>query len=81
MCLRACTRTGGNPGLNHPFRHAELFIFRTHLSLSKDARTGRSNIWEGQAANHSPFFDAIEDALIGGVRKMVGLAMEYAESR
>ncbi len=36
---------------------------------------------EEVAANHSPFFDANEDALIGGVRKMVGLAMEYAESR
>lgn len=32
-------------------------------------------------ANHSPFFDANEDALIVGVRIMVGLAMDYAGSR
>ncbi len=36
---------------------------------------------EEVAANHFPFFDANEDAPIGGVRKMVGLAMEYVESR
>jgi amidohydrolase len=29
-------------------------------------------------ANHSPFFDANEDALIVGVRMMVGLALDYA---
>ncbi len=29
-------------------------------------------------ANHSPFFDANEDALIVGVRTMVGLALDYA---
>jgi amidohydrolase len=32
-------------------------------------------------SNHSPFFDANEDALIVGVRTMVGLALEYAGSR
>ncbi len=33
----------------------------------------------GQAAsNHSPFFDASEEALIVGVRALVGLATEYA---
>ncbi len=36
---------------------------------------------EEVAANHSPFFDANEDALIVGVRMMVGLAMEHAGSR
>lgn len=41
---------------------------------------------EGVAANeapsnHSPFFDANEDALIVGVRTMVGLALDYAGSR
>jgi amidohydrolase len=29
-------------------------------------------------SNHSPFFDANEDALIVGVRTMVGLALDYA---
>ncbi len=29
-------------------------------------------------ANHSPLFDANEDALIIGVRTMVGLALDYA---
>lgn len=31
------------------------------------------------AANHSPFFDANEDALIVGVRTMVGLALDYPD--
>lgn len=31
-------------------------------------------------ANHSPFFDANEDALIVGVRTMVGLALDYASA-
>ena len=29
-------------------------------------------------SNHSPLFDANEDALIIGVRTMVGLALDYA---
>lgn len=32
------------------------------------------------ASNHSPFFDANEDALIVGVRTLVGLAMNYASA-
>ena len=30
-------------------------------------------------SNHSPLFDANEDALIIGVRTMVGLALDYAD--
>jgi amidohydrolase len=29
-------------------------------------------------SNHSPYFDANEDALIVGVRTMVGLALDYS---
>jgi len=32
-------------------------------------------------SNHSPYFDANEDALIVGVRTMVGLALDYAATR
>ena len=32
-------------------------------------------------ANHSPYFDANEDALIVGVRTMVGIALDYAHVR
>jgi amidohydrolase len=35
---------------------------------------------EDAPSNHSPFFDANEDALIVGVRTMVGLALDYADS-
>ncbi len=39
----------------------------------------KEGVTAGEApANHSPFFDANEDALIVGVRTMVGLALDYA---
>jgi amidohydrolase len=36
---------------------------------------------ENAPSNHSPFFDANEDALIVGVRAMVGMALDYAGTR
>ena len=55
----------------------KLFEFGTGLFLMLGVR--HDNLSADEApANHSPLFDANEDALIVGVRTMVGLALDYA---
>ncbi|HWM29715.1 MAG TPA: amidohydrolase [Woeseiaceae bacterium] len=59
------------------FAHFEQRIPGLYLMLG----VNKEGVGRGQAAsNHSPLFFANEDALIVGVRAMVGLALDYAES-
>jgi len=57
------------------FAHFQRHIPGLYLMLG----VNKEGVAAGEApANHSPFFDANEDALIVGVRTMVGLALDYA---
>ena len=59
------------------FAHFQRHIPGLYLMLGVNAE----GVAAGEApANHSPFFDANEDALIVGVRTMVGLALDYASA-
>ncbi|MEX2124029.1 MAG: amidohydrolase [Woeseia sp.] len=58
------------------FAHFEKRIPGLYLMLG----VNKDGVGRGEAAsNHSPHFFANEDALIVGVRTMVGLALDYAE--
>jgi amidohydrolase len=58
------------------FAHFQKRIPGLYLMLG----VNREGVGRGEAAsNHSPHFFANEDALIVGVRTMVGLALDYAE--
>jgi len=59
------------------FAHFQRTIPGLYLMLG----VNKEGVAAGEApANHSPFFDANEDALIVGVRTMVGLALDYASA-
>jgi len=59
------------------FAHFQRHIPGLYLMLG----VNKEGVAAGEApANHSPFFDANEDALIVGVRTMVGLALDYASA-
>lgn len=59
------------------FAHFEQRIPGLYLMLG----INKEGVGPGQAAsNHSPLFYVNEDALIVGVRTMVGLALDYAEA-
>ena len=60
------------------FAHFQRHIPGLYLMLG----VNKEGVAAGEApANHSPFFDANEDALIVGVRTMVGLALDYASTK
>jgi amidohydrolase len=60
------------------FAHFQRHIPGLYLMLG----VNKEGVAAGEApANHSPFFDANEDALIVGVRTMVGLALDYASAK
>jgi amidohydrolase len=60
------------------FAHFQRHIPGLYLMLGVNEK----GVAAGEApANHSPFFDANEDALIVGVRTMVGLALDYASAK
>ena len=59
------------------FAHFQRHIPGLYLMLG----VNKEGVAAGEApANHSPFFDANEDALLVGVRTMVGLALDYASA-
>jgi amidohydrolase len=59
------------------FAHFERRIPGLYLMLG----INKEGVGRGQApSNHSPLFYVNEDALIVGVRTMVGLALDYAEA-
>jgi amidohydrolase len=79
-------RAAGEGNVNeHPlitgaedFAHFQRHIPGLYLMLG----VNEEGVAAGEApANHSPFFDANEDALIVGVRTMVGLALDYASAK
>lgn len=58
----------------------DFSFFQEHIpGLFLMLGVNRPGVAAGEAAsNHSPFFDASEDALMTGVRALVGFAMDYA---